>query len=136
MYRPSDQQLYTRQHYLLKQLADGYLRISQQNPQPKKFLYRNLLISQTKDMDSKLQLIKDLTRELTQMTTSRLLHYFTLIPEFQGLAEAEKKAILIKNMLTVFMFHGALTYNADNDTFVDRTTGSVSLLWPSFVVDR
>lgn len=124
MYRPSDQQLYTRQHGLLKQLTEGYYRIAQQNPQPNKFIYRKSLISQTTDMDTKLHLIKDLTRELTQMTTSRLLHYFTLIPEFQELSEAEKKAILIKNMLTVFMFHGALTYNADNDTFVDRTTGN------------
>jgi len=57
------------------------------------------------------------------MTTSRLLHYFTLIPEFKLFTELEKKSILIKNMLAVFMFHGALTYNADNDTFVDRTTG-------------
>lgn len=122
MYRPSDQQLYTRHHGLLKQLTEGYYRIAQQNPQPNKFIYRKSLISQTTDMDSKLYLIKDLTRELTQMTTSRLLHYFTLIPEFQELSEGEKKAILIKNMLTVFMFHGALTYNADNDTFVDRTT--------------
>lgn len=124
MYRPSDQQLYTRQHYLLKQLSDGYYRIAQDNPQPSKFVYRNLLISQTNNMEAKLDLIKDLTRELTQMTTSRLLHYFTLIPEFQEFTEAEKKAVLMKNMLTVFMFHGALTYNAENDTFVDRTTGT------------
>ncbi|CAF2491112.1 unnamed protein product [Rotaria sp. Silwood2] len=122
MHRPSDQQMYERQQCLLRQLSDGYQLICQQYPQPKKFAYRNALISQTIDMDSKLILVKDLTRELTQMTTSRLLHYFALIPEFQLLTELEKKSILIKNMLAVFMFHGALTYNAHNDTFVDRTT--------------
>ena len=123
MYRSPDQKLVERQQCLLKQLSTGYQWITQQYPQPNKFVHRNHLIAQTIDMDSKLMLVKDLTRELTQMTTSRLLHYFTLIPEFQLFTETEKKYILIKNMLAVFMFHGALTYNADNDTFVDRTTG-------------
>ena len=122
MYAPLDQQLYERQRCLLKQLSDGYQDITQQYPQPHKFLYRNLLISQTNNMERKLSLVKDLTRELTQMTTSRLLHYFNLIPEFQMLSEFEKRAILIKNMLTVFMFHGALTYDAETNTFVDRNT--------------
>ncbi|CAF1281858.1 unnamed protein product [Rotaria sordida] len=123
MHRPLDQQMYERHQRLLRHLSDGYQLICQQHPQPKKFAYRNALISQTIDMDSKLILVKDLTKELTQMTTSRLLHYFALIPEFQLLTELEKKSILIKNMLAVFMFHGALTYNPHNDTFVDRTTG-------------
>ena len=123
MYSPSERQLYERHHGLLTQLSSGYQFIAQQYPQPNKFVHRKLFIAQTTDMDSKLLLVKDLTRELTQMTTSRLLHFFTLIPEFQSLSESEKKAILIKNMLTVFMFHGALTYNEENDTFVDRTTG-------------
>jgi len=123
MHRPSDQQMYERQQCLLKQLSHGYQLICQKYPQPNKFAHRNALIHQTTNMDSKLMLVKDLTRELTQMTTSRLLHYFTLIPEFKLFTETEKKSILIKNMLAVFMFHGALTYNADNDTFVDRTTG-------------
>jgi hypothetical protein len=123
MYHPSDQHMYEREKCLLKQLSDGYQFITKQYPQPNKFSYRNSLISQTTDMNSKLNLVKDLTRELTQMTTSRLLHYFTLIPEFQLLPELDKKSILIKNMLAVFMFHGALTYQTDNDTFVDRTTG-------------
>ncbi|CAF0807810.1 unnamed protein product [Rotaria sp. Silwood1] len=122
MHRSSDQQMYERQQCLLRQLSDGYQLICQQYHQPTKFAYRNSLISKTIDMDSKLVLIKDLTRELTQMTTSRLLHYFALIPEFQLLTELEKKSILFKNMLAVFMFHGALTYNTHNDTFVDRTT--------------
>ena len=127
MHRPPDQQLYERQQCLLTQLSNGYQLICQQYPQPQKFAYRNGLISQTIDMDSKLILIKDLTRELTQMTTSRLLYYFSLIPEFQLFTELEKKSILIKNMLAVFMFHGALTYNIDSDTFVDRTTGILNL---------
>jgi hypothetical protein len=122
MHRPSDQQMYERQQCLLKQLSNGYQSICQQYPQPNKFAYRNAFIAQTFDMESKLLLVKELTRELTQMTTSRLLHYFSLIPEFTLFTELEKKSILIKNMLAVFMFHGALTYNADNDTFVDRTT--------------
>ncbi len=122
MHRPSNQQMYECQQSLLKQLSDGYQIICRQYPQPNKFAYRNNLIAQTIDMDTKLILVKDLTRELTQMTTSRLLHYFSLIPEFQLLTELEKKSILIKNMLAVFMFHGALTYNADSDTFVDRIT--------------
>jgi hypothetical protein len=125
MHRPTDQQLYERQLCLLNQLSSGYQSICQQYPQPNKFSHRNIFISQTNDMDSKLILIKELTRELTQMTTSRLLHYFTLIPEFKLFTELEKKSILIKNMLAVFMFHGALTYNADNDTFVDKTTGNI-----------
>jgi hypothetical protein len=57
------------------------------------------------------------------MTTSRLLNFFNLIPEFQLLTQQEKQSLLIQNMLAVFMFHGALTYNPENDTFVDRTTG-------------
>ncbi|CAF2104914.1 unnamed protein product [Rotaria magnacalcarata] len=122
MHRPSDQQMYQSQLCLLKQLSDGYQLISQQYPQPSKFSYRNALISQTIDMETKLLLVKDLTRDLTQMTTSRLLNYFSLIPEFQLLTDLEKKSILIKNMLSVFMFHGALTYNAQSDVFVDRTT--------------
>ncbi|CAF1210495.1 unnamed protein product [Adineta ricciae] len=122
MHRPFDQQLYERQQCLLANLAHGYQMICQQYPQPHKFAYRNALIAQTINTESKLLLVKDLTRELTQMTTSRLLYYFSLIPEFQLLTEIEKKSILIKNMLAVFMFHGALTYNADTDTFVDRTT--------------
>jgi hypothetical protein len=123
MHRPLDKQMYERQQCLLKNLSDGYQSICQQYPQPNKFAYRNVLISQTIDMDLKLILVKDLTRELTQMTTSRLLHFFSLIPEFQLFTDLEKKSVLIKNMLAVFMFHGALTYNTDNDTFVDRTTG-------------
>ncbi len=123
MHHPLDKQMYERQQCLLKQLSNGYHSICQQYPQPNKIVYRNNLIAETTDMDLKLILVKDLTRELTQMTTSRLLHYFSLIPEFQLFTELEKKSVLIKNMLAVFMFHGALTYNADNDTFVDRTTG-------------
>jgi len=122
MPRSSDQQLYEQQKYILKQLSDGYQTFCQQYPQPNKFAHRNAFIAQTNDMDTKLVLVKDLTRELTQMTTSRLLNYFTLIPEFNFLAETERKSILFKNMLTVFMFHGALTYNSDTDTFVDQTT--------------
>ncbi len=124
MHRPPDRHLYERHQCLLTKLSNGYQLICQQYPQPHKIAYRNGLISQTIDMDSKLVLVKDLTRELTQMTTSRLLHYFSLIPEFQLLTELEKTSILTKNMLVVFMFHGALTYNAENDTFVDPTTGS------------
>ncbi|CAF4493725.1 unnamed protein product [Rotaria socialis] len=122
MRRPSDQQMYQGQLCLLEQLSNGYQSISQQYPQPSTFSYRNALISQTVDMKSKLLLVKDLTRDLTQMTTVRLLNYFSLIPEFQLLTDLEKKSILIKNTLPVFMFHGALTYNAESDTFVDRTT--------------
>ena len=125
MPRSSDQQLYEQQKYILKQLSDGYQTFCQQYPQPNKFAHRNAFIAQTNDMDTKLVLVKDLTRELTQMTTSRLLNYFTLIPEFNLLAETERKSILFKNMLTVFMFHGALTYNSDTDTFVDQTTGPI-----------
>ena len=124
MYNPSDQHMYERQHYLLSQLIHGYQSITKQYPQPMKFLYRNSVISQTLQIESKLLLIKDLTRELTQMTTVRLLNFFNLIPEFQLLTQQEKQSILIQNMLTVFMFHGALTYNSDNDTCVDRTTGN------------
>lgn len=123
MYRPIDQHLYEGQQCLLKQLAEGYHYICQQYPQPNKFAQRNAFIAQTTNMESKLLLVKDLTRELTQMTTSRLLYYFSLIPEFKLLSELEKKSILIKNMLAVFMFHGALTYDVQNDTFVDKTTG-------------
>ena len=123
MYHPPDQRMYERQQYLLDQLSHGYRSITQQYPQPNKFLHRNSIISQTYHMESKLSLIKDLTRELTQMTTLRLLNFFNLIPEFQLLTQQEKQSILIQNMLTVFMFHGALTYNPDNDTFVDRRTG-------------
>ncbi|CAF0850247.1 unnamed protein product [Rotaria sp. Silwood1] len=121
--KPSpDQQLYERQQYLLDQLSNGYQLITKQYPQPNKFVHRNKIIYQTENFETKLSLIKDLTRELTQMTTLRLLNYFNLIPEFQLLTQQEKKNILTQNMLTVFMFHGALTYNADNDTCVDRTT--------------
>lgn len=122
MSRSVDQQLYERQRYVLRQLSDGYQTFCRQYPQPNKFADRNAFIAQTYDMDTKLLLVKELTRELTQMTTSRLLNYFTLIPEFTFLAETERKSILFKNMLTVFMFHGALTYNSDTDTFVDQTT--------------
>ncbi len=123
MYHPPEQQMYERQEYLLQQLSNGYQLITKQYPQPNKFFDRNLIISQTQDIDSKLLLVKDLTRELTQMTTLRLLNFFNLIPEFQLLTQQEKQSILIQNMLTVFMFHGALTYNPENDTFVDRATG-------------
>lgn len=123
MYQPADQQMYERQQYLLEQLKTGYQLICDQYPQPKKFFDRNKIISQTVEIESKLTLIQDLTRELTQMTTSRLLNFFNLIPEFQFLTQQEKQSLLIQNMLAVFMFHGALTYNQDNDTFVDRTTG-------------
>jgi hypothetical protein len=123
MYHPPDQQMYQRQQYLLEQLSNGYQLITKQYPQPNKFLNRNIIISQTQEIESKLSLIKDLTRELTQMTTLRLLNFFNLIPEFQLITQQEKQDILIQNMLAVFMFHGALTYNPDNDTFVDRTTG-------------
>lgn len=122
MQRSADQQLFERQRCMLRQLTEGYQTLCQQYPQPNKFAHRNMHIAQTNNMDTKLMLVKELTRELTQMTTSRLLNYFTLIPEFNLLAETERKSILFKNMLTVFMFHGALTYNPDNDTFVDRTT--------------
>ncbi|CAF2840922.1 unnamed protein product [Rotaria sp. Silwood2] len=117
-----DQQMYERQQYLLEQLSNGYQLITKQYSQPNKFAYRNKIIYQTDNFDLKLSLVKDLTRELTQMTTLRLLHYFNLIPEFQSLTSQEKRSILTQNMLTVFMFHGALTYNAVDDTFVDRTT--------------
>ena len=125
MYRPVDQQMYERQQYLLEQLSHGYHLITKQYPQPNKFLDRNMIISQTHQIESKLFLIKDLTRELTQMTTSRLLNFFNLIPEFQILGQEEKQSLLIQNMLAVFMFHGALTYNPDNDTFVDQTTSKI-----------
>lgn len=115
--------MYERHKCLLHQLSDGYQSLCRQYPQPTKFSHRNLLISQTSDTESKILQVKELTRDLTQMTTSRLLNYFALIPEFQLLSVSEKKSILIKNMLSVFMFHGALTYNPDNDTCVDRTTG-------------
>ena len=123
MHRSPDHQLYERQQCLLQQLSDGYQFICQQYSQPNKFLHRNACIAQTTDMESKLILVKDLTRELTQMTTSRLLYYFSLIPEFTLFSESERKSILIKNMLAVFMFHGALTYDPVSDTFVDKTTG-------------
>ena len=122
MYRPADQQMYERQQYLLEQLSQGYQIITKEYPQPSKFLDRNTAISQTYEIESKLFLVKDLTRELTQMTTSRLLNFFNLIPEFQLLTQEEKQSLLIQNMLAVFMFHGALTYNPDTDTFVDQTT--------------
>jgi hypothetical protein len=124
MYHSPDQQMYERQQYLLEQLSTGYQVITKQYPQPTKFVHRNAVISQTINFDSKLLLIKDLTRELTQMTTLRLLNFFYLIPEFQLLPQQDKSSILIQNMLAVFMFHGALTYNADNDTCVDRLTGN------------
>ncbi|CAF1528317.1 unnamed protein product [Adineta ricciae] len=122
MYPPSDQKLYDRQQYLLGQLSHGYQSICHRYPQPSKFLYRNTVILQMEDSNLKLASIKDLTRELTQMTTVRLLNFFNLIPEFQLLTQHEKTSILIQNMLSVFMFHGALTYNVHTDTFVDRTT--------------
>jgi len=87
--RPLDKQMYDRHQCLLKQLADGYQLICQQHPQPQKLVYRNNLISQITDMNTKLTLVKDLTRELTQITTSRLLHYFSLILEFQVFTEVE-----------------------------------------------
>ncbi|CAF0793076.1 unnamed protein product [Rotaria sordida] len=121
--KPSpDQQLYERQQCLLAKLSDGYQLITKQYPQPNKFIYRNQIIYQAEDIELKVSLIKDLTRELTQMTASRLLHYFNLIPEFQLLTQQEKTSSLTQNLLKVFMFHGALTYHDDNDTFVDRTT--------------
>ncbi|UJR23406.1 hypothetical protein I4U23_026413 [Adineta vaga] len=122
MHSPPDQKLYDRQQCFLGQLSYGYQSICQQYPQPNKFLHRNTIISQMEDFDVKITLIKDITRELTQMTTLRLLNFFNLIPEFQLLTQQEKTAILIQNMLPVFMFHGALTYNNENDTFVDHTT--------------
>lgn len=122
MYPPSDQKLYTRQQRVLEQLSHGYHSICQQYPQPTKFLYRNTTISQMENFDTKMSLVKDITRELTQMTTLRLLNFFNLIPEFQLLSQQEKTSILIQNMLPVFMFHGALTYNSKDNTFVDRTT--------------
>jgi len=128
MNQSPNRQMYERQQYLLEQLSNGYQLICQQYPQPNKFLYRNATIYQTENFDLKLSLIKDLTREVTQMTTLRLLNFFNLIPEFQLLTQQEKKSILIQNMLPVFMFHGALTYNPDNDTFVDRTTGKTTNL--------
>lgn len=122
MYPPSDQHMYERHRYLLKHISGGYQSLTNQYPQPNKFAYRNAIISHTSDMDSKLALIKDLTHELTQMTTLRLLNFFNLIPEFQVLSPLEKQQLLTENMLPVFMFHGALTYNSVNDTFVDRAT--------------
>lgn len=122
MYPPSDQYMYERHRYLLKHLSGGYHSLTTQYPQPNKFAYRNAIISHTSDMDSKLALIKDLTHELTQMTTLRLLNFFNLIPEFQDLSSLEKQHILTQNMLPVFMFHGALTYDSESDTFVDRAT--------------
>ena len=122
MYQSPDQQLYQRQEYLLRQFDRGYRLITNDYPQPSKFFDRNTLISRTDDVELKLTLVKDLTRELTQMTTSRLLNYFNLIPEFRLLNQQEKQTLLFRNMLSVFMFHGALTYNSESDTFVDRTT--------------
>ena len=123
MNSPPDQQLYQRQQCLLKLLSNRYQCVTTEYPQPTKFVYQNQIIHQTENFESKLELMKDLTRELTQMTTFRLLYFFTSIPEFQLLTQNEKRSILTQNMLTVFMFHGALTYDADNDRFVDRTTG-------------
>lgn len=123
LFHSPDRQLFERQHFLLNGLSNGYFDLSKRYPQPMKFAYRNTIIAQTFDMDVKLVLIKDLTRELTQMTTLRLLNFFNLIPEFQMLSQQEKTSVLIQNMLAVFMFHGALTYNGENDTFVDRMTG-------------
>jgi hypothetical protein len=123
MYPSPDQHVLERQQYLLDGLASEYQNLAKRYPQPDKFVYQNTLIAQTFDMDVKLLLIQDLTRELTQMTTQRLLNFFDIIPEFKLLTKQEKTAVLIKNMLAVFMFHGALTYDADTDTFVDRTTG-------------
>ena len=117
--------MYERQQYVLDQISHGYQTITRRYPQPNKFGYRNSIIAQTIDMDEKLALVKDLTRELTQMTTVRLLNFFNLIPEFHSFTQQEKTFILTKNMLPVFMFHGALTYNPDQDTFVDRLTGKV-----------
>lgn len=127
MYPPPDQQMCERQRYLLSQLSSGYHILTRRYPQPNKFLYRNSIISQTDDMEERLSLVKDLTRELTQMTTLRLLHFFNLIPEFQLLTQHEKTSVLLQNMLAVFMFHGALTYNHQNNTFVDRTTGKIKI---------
>lgn len=123
LFHSPDRQLFERQHFLLNGLSNGYFDLSKRYPQPIKFAYRNTVIAQTFDMDVKLVLIKDLTRELTQMTTVRLLNFFNLIPEFQTLTQQEKTSILIQNMLAVFMFHGALTYNGEHDTFVDQMTG-------------
>lgn len=128
MYPASDKQLYESQKFLLKQLSEGYHGIIQKYPQPHKFLHRKHVISQTEDMETKLYLVKDITRELTQMTTSRLLNYFNLIPEFHALTESEKRSVLIKNMLTVFMFHGALTYDSETDSFVDRNTSMKAVI--------
>lgn len=122
--KPSpDQKLYERQQLLLDQLSNGYLLIAKQYPQPHKLVYRNNTIYETENFEEKLSLVKDLTRDLTQMTTVRLLNYFNLIPEFRMLSPQEKKAVLTQNMLTVFMFQGALTYDPQEDTFVDHKTG-------------
>jgi len=123
LFHSADRQLYERQLYLLNGLSNGYFDLSKKYPQPIKFTHRNTVIAQTFDVDVKLLLIKDLTRELTQMTTLRLLNFFNLIPEFQTLTQQEKTSILIQNMLAVFMFHGALTYDGENDRFVDHMTG-------------
>ena len=117
--------MYERQQYVLDQISHGYQSITRRFPQPNKFGYRNSIIAQTVDMEEKLGLVKDLTRELTQMTTIRLLNFFNLIPEFHSLTQQEKTFILTNNMLPVFMFHGALTYNHEEDTFVDRLTSNV-----------
>ena len=122
MFPPPNQQMYERHRFLLEHLSSGYHSLTSQYPQPNKFAHRNAIISHTSDMDSKLALIKDLTHELTQMTTLRLLNFFNLIPEFQLMSPVEKQHILTQNMLPVFMFHGALTYNSEDDTFVDRAT--------------
>ena len=70
------------------------------------------------------------------MTTMRLLNFFNLIPEFQLLSPLEKQHILTQNMLPVFMFHGALTYNSENDTFVDRATSKKETRDKHFFIDR
>ena len=122
MHHPADRKLNPMQQNLLGQLSSGYQSLIKTYPQPNKFLYRKSEIAEILDPEEKLHLIKDLTRELTQMTTIRLLHFFNLIPEFHVLHGEEQKFVLTQNMLIVFMFHGALTYNADDDTFVDRAT--------------
>ncbi|CAF1167458.1 unnamed protein product, partial [Didymodactylos carnosus] len=114
--------MYDTQISFLERISRGYHYVVEQYPQPIKFRYRNDDIAMTENMDYKLLLIKDLTRDLTQMTTSRLLHFFSLIPEFQVLTPQEKTHVLKGNLLPVFMLHGSLTYNADDDIFVDKST--------------
>lgn len=133
MFSPGDQKLFERHYQILAQLSNGYQAINRQYPQPKTFAHQKAIIAETVEIESKVLLIKELTRELTEMTTARLLNFFSLIPEFQALNQHEKKSVLIQNMLTVFMFHGALTYNAENDTFVDRATSNLQSQTYSFL---